>query len=148
MNPFLAMIIPMGGGTGIWGGGNVPMPTPPIHMPPGQGSGNPPGIWGGGNVPMPNPPIANVPGAPGYNPQPPGIWGGGNVPMPTPPIYMPGGQGGGFPSQPIAKPPDENLPGWQEVYVQNVGWVKMIKEEDVPYEQRKKDLKDAEMGRG
>lgn len=99
---------------GIWGGGNVPMPNPPINLPPGWESGNPPGIWGGGGVPMPNPPIANVPGAPGYNPggdhiwgptdprptppiqlppgypgSPPGIWGGGNVPMPTPPIQLP-----------------------------------------------------------
>lgn len=51
-------------------------------------AGQPPGIWGGGNVPMPNPPIANVPGAPGYQP-PLGIWGGANQPFPTPPIYIP-----------------------------------------------------------
>jgi hypothetical protein len=37
---------------GIWGGGNVPYPTPPIFYP------QPPlGIWGGGGVPMPTPPI-------------------------------------------------------------------------------------------
>lgn len=111
---------------GIWGGGNVPMPsppianvpgapgynppgnppgiwgppgpwpTPPIHLPPGVGSGRPPGIWGGGNVPMPTPPIANVPGAPGFNPNPPGIWGPPG-PWPTPPIHLPGG---GLPGNP------------------------------------------------
>lgn len=79
-------------GIGIGGG--------PI-IPPGQ----PPGIWGGGNVPMPSPPIANVPGAPGYQPperppepvQPPVEWkavwhptegwivvGIPQVPVPTP----------------------------------------------------------------
>lgn len=101
---------------GIWGGGNVPMPnppianvpgvpgynpnppiiwgppgpwpTPPIAFPPGWIGGVPPGIWGGGNVPMPNPPIANVPGVPGYNPNPPGIWGPPG-PWPTPPIQLP-----------------------------------------------------------
>lgn len=62
-------------GVGIGGGPVIP-------------PGSPPGIWGGGNVPMPNPPIANVPGAPGYRP-PLGIWGGGNEPFPTPPIFIP-----------------------------------------------------------
>lgn len=57
----------------------------PIEGGPGEG---PPGIWGGGNVPMPSPPIANVPGAPGYPGQPPGIWGPTD-PRPTPPIYIP-----------------------------------------------------------
>jgi hypothetical protein len=37
---------------GIWGGGNVPYPTPPIYYP-----APPLGIWGGGNVPYPQPPI-------------------------------------------------------------------------------------------
>lgn len=92
------------GPPGIWGGGNVPMPTPPIHLP-----GTPPGIWGGGNVPMPTPPI-HLPGTP------PGIWGGGNVPMPTPPIYLPP-QGGGRPEHPIFYPPGiwgptDPRPGW------------------------------------
>jgi len=51
------------------------------------GPGRPPlGIWGGGGVPMPTPPIHLGPGG---EPQPPGIWGGGGVPMPTPPIYIP-----------------------------------------------------------
>lgn len=86
----------------------------------GQGS-QPPGIWGGGNVPMPNPPIANVPGAPGYHP--PGgdhIWGPPG-PWPTPPIHMPPGQGGGnppgiwgppgpWPTPPIHLPPDSIKP--------------------------------------
>lgn len=48
---------------GIWG------PTDPR---PGWGlPGEPPGIWGGGNVPMPSPPIANVPGLPPMPDQPP-----------------------------------------------------------------------------
>lgn len=34
------------------------------EAPPEGGGGRPPGIWGGGNVPMPTPPIANVPGLP------------------------------------------------------------------------------------
>lgn len=40
-------------------------------MPP-SGGGQPPGIWGGGNVPMPTPPIPIYPGG---TPNPPGIWG-------------------------------------------------------------------------
>lgn len=66
-------------GVGVGGG--------PI-IPPGVG-GDPPHIWGGGNVPMPSPPIANVPGAPGYRPPGDHIWGGGNEPFPTPPIFIP-----------------------------------------------------------
>lgn len=65
---------------------NVGIGGGPI-IPPGQ----PPGIWGGGNVPMPTPPIANVPGAPGY--QPPGIWPNppeGQAPIPSHPIALPG----------------------------------------------------------
>lgn len=42
-------------GLGVGGGPIIP-------------GGQPPQIWGGGNVPMPSPPIANVPGAPGYRP--------------------------------------------------------------------------------
>lgn len=104
-------------GLGVGGG-----PMPP-------GPGQPPGIWGGGNVPMPSPPIANVPGAPGYRPPGDHIWGGGNEPFPTPPIFLPpqvppGMQppepphpgdpttivpppagSGGWPVQPIAVPP-------------------------------------------
>lgn len=84
---------------GVGGGPIVPPDTPP-------GSGGGDHIWGGGNVPMPSPPIANVPGAPGYQPPdkpdepitPPvewkAIWAGPeqgwvvvgvpNVPHPTP----------------------------------------------------------------
>ena len=40
-------------GVGVGGG-----PIYPPHP------GDPPVIWGGGNVPMPSPPIANVPGLP------------------------------------------------------------------------------------
>jgi|SRR5215472_973068 len=131
---------------GIWGGGNVPYPTPPIApggpplgiwggAPPPYPAhpiapgGPPPGIWGGGNVPYPTPPI--------YYP-PLGIWGGGNVPYPTPPIHIPGspplriwgptdprpgnlpvmpGDGGGSP------PEGENPPGWDWAYSPFYGWV-------------------------
>ena len=58
-------------------------------LPPDGGGGNGDHIWGGGNVPMPSPPIANVPGAPGYRPPGDHIWGGGNEPFPTPPIFIP-----------------------------------------------------------
>jgi hypothetical protein len=69
-------------GLGVGGG--------PIYPPDGGGGqpGDPPGIWGGGNVPMPTPPIANVPGAPGYRPPGDHIWGPTD-PRPTPPIYIP-----------------------------------------------------------
>ena len=92
---------------GIWG------PTDPR---PGWGlPEQPPGIWGGGNVPMPSPPIANVPGAPGYQP-PLGIWGptdprpGWGLPEPQPPT-------GAHPEHPIYYPPGiwgptDPRPGW------------------------------------
>ena len=101
-------------GLGVGGG--------PIYPPEGGGPGEPPGIWGGGNVPMPTPPIANVPGAPGY--RPPGIWGGGNEPFPTPPIWLPPGYPGAGPpsvqppeppqpgSPPTPVPPPEGSGGW------------------------------------
>lgn len=47
-------------GLGVGGGPIIP------DQPPSGGDGD--HIWGGGNVPMPNPPIANVPGVPGYQP--------------------------------------------------------------------------------
>lgn len=87
-------------------------------MPPGQGG--PPGIWGGGNVPMPNPPIANVPGAPGYRPPGDHIWGGGNVPMPSPPIAnVPGLPPTTDPPAEPIQPPIE----WKAVWHPTEGWV-------------------------
>lgn len=90
-------------------------------MPPGGGS--PPGIWGGGNVPMPTPPIANVPGAPGYNPpgKPPGIWGGPIDPYPGHPLPEPPGK----PPEPIQPPIEWKVvwhptEGWMVVGVPNV----------------------------
>jgi hypothetical protein len=132
--PFLAMIIPVGSGgaeppLGIWGGGNVPYPTPPIAP-----GGPPLGTWGGAGQPFPTPPMA--PGGP-----PLGTWGGGNVPMPVPPIYFPPADGGlppypsqgpGFPTHPIALPPDlpptmpspDNRPiEWKSGWTQATGWV-------------------------
>jgi hypothetical protein len=120
MQPFLALITPLGAGGGehpshpIAPGG--PTPTPPIYYPPSV----PPGYWGGGNVPMPTPPIYLPPSgggspvypahpiAPGGPPPvvwpgpgypahpiapggpPPGYWGGVAPPLPTHPI-APGG---------------------------------------------------------
>src|SRR5215472_7031250 len=100
---------------GIWGGGNVPYPTPPIYVPvpPPSGGGEHP------ENPIYMPPVVWPP----LPPKPPlGTWGGGNVPYPTPPIYLPVPQppieGGGehpahpiympvYPAHPIVLPPDE-----------------------------------------
>lgn len=85
-------------------------------LPPGQGGGgggDGDHIWGGGNVPMPNPPIANVPGAPGYRPPGDHIWGGGNEPFPTPPIYIPPAVPPGLqpPTPPNPGDPTTSVPG-------------------------------------
>lgn len=80
----------------------------------------PPGIWGGGNVPMPTPPIANVPGAPGFkpphimNPIPPIIW----PDPPEPPISKPPEPPGGSPEHPINLPPGPPPEGfhWELVF--------------------------------
>jgi hypothetical protein len=137
--PFMAMIIPIAGGRpdqglpgqppGIWGGGNVPMPTPPIYYPPsggGGGGGQPPGIWPSpGHPSHPIAPGGRPPGIWGGAPPYPdqglpggggggtGIWGGGNVPMPTPPIYLPPGTIPGLkPEHPIYIPPSVGVPGF------------------------------------
>jgi hypothetical protein len=115
---------PQGGGQppGYWGGGNVPMPTPPIHLPPG-GGGQPPGYWGGGNVPMPTPPIYFPPAGS----QPPlGIWGG----APPPYVDIGGPAPQPKPEHPIVLPP--NLPPttpeggkieWKTGWTPQTGWV-------------------------
>lgn len=153
MQPFLALITPVGGGggegpPGIWGPGS-PMPNPPIFWPGfpgggGGGGGSPPGIWGPGG-PMPNPPIY-WPGFPGGGGgggggSPPGIWGGGNVPLPNPPIYFPDNGGGGSPpgiwgggNVPMPQPPielPEGLPpeteegpiDWKVGWTAQTGWI-------------------------
>lgn len=82
-------------GLGVGGG--------PIMPPEGGGGGGAPDhIWGGGNVPMPTPPIANVPGAPGYpgGGKPPGIWGGPIDPYPGHPLPEPPGK----PEEPVQPP--------------------------------------------
>lgn len=93
-------------------------------IPPEGGGGLPDHIWGGGNVPMPTPPIANVPGAPGYRPpgSPPGIWGGPidpypGHPLPEPPQTPPEGppDENGF-----IKPPPEGG-GW--AYHEKYAWM-------------------------
>ena len=115
------------GDLGIWGGGNVPMPTPPIYIPPVVNP--PPGVV--------SPPIY----------YPPGIWGGGNVPMPTPPIYIPPAGGPPVVAPPIYYPPTPTHPivlpeppevpteppiappgggisdGWQWYYAPGTGWI-------------------------
>lgn len=80
-------IIPPAQPPGIWGGGNEPFPTPPIHLPP----TNPPIIWGGGNEPFPTPPIVipptppvNLP--PGGTPLPPAV----GVPIEGHIVFIPG----------------------------------------------------------
>lgn len=159
MAGFLAYIIPISEG----------VPTHPIAP-----GGQPPGTWGGGNVPMPSPPIANVPGAPGYRPptpgahpehpivyppeiwgptdprpgyglpgRPPGTWGGAGEPFPTPPIVIPPTQPGQpplviwGPGDPRPTPPIE-LPGggnppeggepvrlveWHTAWTEETGWI-------------------------
>jgi hypothetical protein len=76
MQPFLAMIMPVGGGP--YPDNTLPGPQPP--------TGGPPGIWGPTD-PRPTHPIAGVPPGGGGG-QPPGIWGPTD-PRPTPPIYIP-----------------------------------------------------------
>jgi len=72
----------------IWGPTD-PRPTHPIAP-----GGPPPGIWGGGGVPMPTPPIYLPPGfIPGLKPEhpiylPPSIWGPTD-PRPSHPIVLP-----------------------------------------------------------
>jgi hypothetical protein len=77
-------IAPGGPPPGIW--------PPPVY--PDQGLPQPPlGIWGGGNAPMPTPPIYLPPGTiPGLKPEhpiyiPPSIWP--NPGVPTHPIVLP-----------------------------------------------------------
>lgn len=111
---------------GIWGGGNVPMPTPPIHLGPGGeplppqiggGPVYPPGIWGP-NDPRPTPPIYLPPVQPGG---PPLVIWGPNDPRPTPPIHLPPAPPDVEPPPPdmAVKPPPE-AGGW--AYVAPWGW--------------------------
>lgn len=121
--PFMAYIIPMGGGggspPGVW---QPTFPTNPIVVPPGGAyPGGPPSS--GGQPPHPQHPIW---GPPGFNPpgagMPPGIWPGpkppyvdAGFPMPqppgTPPLGIWGGSGigdyidAGFPGPQPGKPP-------------------------------------------
>ena len=116
MQPFLAMIMPVGDG-----GGSGQLPGTPTHpwVPPGTGGESPPlGIWGGSNQPFPGyGPVAPQP-SPGWPPvvMPPiyypptggtpplEIWGGSNQPFPG--MGLPGPQPGpGRPTHPIYYPP-------------------------------------------
>jgi hypothetical protein len=120
MQPFLALITPIGGGPQGPVDPSFGVPGWPSHpMAPG---GPPPGIWGGGNMPYPDqslprpqpgqPPRPwgpiNYPdqGLPGQQPPPLGFWGGsspGVGPQPRPDQGLPG-------NQPY---PDQSLPGMQ-----------------------------------
>lgn len=113
MQPFFAMIVPIGGGgnpPGIWGGSNEPFPgwgLPPAGTKP--PSGSPPGTWGGSGQPFPNPPIPIYPGG---TPNPPGTWGGSGEPFPGygPPEGGPGSPPSiwpGRPAHPIVIPPEK-----------------------------------------
>ena len=98
MQPFLALITPVGGDTsqppGIWGGGNVPMPTPPIYIIP------PDAISPG----VPTHPIY-IPVYPAHPIIiPPSAIGPG---VPTHPIVLPPP----CPAHPIVIPPDAISPG-------------------------------------
>lgn len=63
------------------GGGPILPPDQGGGSPP----GGPTHIWGGGNVPMPSPPIANVPGLPPHpDAPPPGEAGEGGMVKPPP----------------------------------------------------------------
>lgn len=140
MEPFLALITPVGGTStppptggppGIW---HPTWPTNPIVVPPGYG--RPPlGIWGGGGVgnypdagfPGPQPGGPVYPSHPIYYP-PTGIWGGGGVgnypdagfpgPQPGGPIGIWGGGGvgnypdAGFPGPQPPKPVYPSHPIW------------------------------------
>lgn len=118
MQPFLALITPIGGGDGgdpphVW---RPTFPTNPIVVPPG-------GAYPGGPPGAPTHPIW---GPPGFNPpgpgMPPGIWGGrppnyvdiggpGPQPPGTPPLTIWGGGGvgdyidAGFPGPQPGRPP-------------------------------------------
>ena len=140
--PFLALITPLGAPTapqpplGIWGGGNVPFPTPP--MAPGGG-----GYWGQANDPgwsagsprppypsqgpgFPTPPIAGPGRPPGWGiAQDPGYgldaglgtWGGAGQPFPTPPIVIP-------PDLPPTLPAPDNRPiEWKTAWTPTTGWI-------------------------
>lgn len=98
-------------GVGVGGGPIIPPEQP----------GKPPGIWGGGNVPMPTPPIANVPGAPGYRPPGTGIWPNppeGQAPIPEHPIVLPP-EGETPPPIDPSTPPIT----WKPVWTPSDGWV-------------------------
>jgi hypothetical protein len=100
---------PGGGGSppGIWGGGNVPMPTPPIYIPP----------------VFPAHPIAPPPGGVVAPPiyYPPGIWGPTD-PRPSHPIVLP--EPPEVPTEPPIAPPGGGLSdGWQWYYTDRFGWV-------------------------
>ncbi len=123
MQPFLAMIVPLG--------------DAPIQPP---GGGSPPGFWGPTD-PRPGNPIANAPGVghhpsegdrpsqgPGFPtppivipPQNPGepplvIWGPGD-PRPTPPINLPGG------GNPPPGGDRVQLVEWHTAWSAETGWV-------------------------
>ena len=118
-HPEHPIVLPPAQPPGIWGGGNQPFPTPPIHIPPTQRPPGvpthpiyyPPGIWGGANEPFPTPPIYFPP----EGGKPPGTWGGAGEPFPTPPIELPPGL-----------PPttgDDRPIDWKVAWTPQTGWI-------------------------
>lgn len=127
MQPFLALITPVGNGGG--GGGSPPpqvnwptFPSNPIVRPPwGWGSNNPPplGIWGGGGVGD----YIDA-GFPGPQPgKPPQIWGGPYFP----PVIWPGPGPLPYPDQglPGQQPEGDRTPKveWKTAWSPSTGWI-------------------------
>lgn len=144
MQPFLAMIIPVGGSQpplGIWGPTD-PRPTVPIAgpgRPPGWGMANDPGygvplpptqppplvIWGPGD-PRPTLPIAGWSPGSGTWPTPtppPGTWGPGD-PRPTLPIAGWDPSTGTWPKPELPPTlPDVGPVDWKAAWTPTTGWV-------------------------
>jgi hypothetical protein len=122
MQPFLALITPVGTSGPVDPGFGVTPPVYPAH--PIAPGGPPPGYWGGVAPPQPTHPIAPGGPPPGYwggvappypdqglPGQPPGYWGGVAPPQVSHPIVLPPPPSSpGHPSHPIVIPPGE--PGY------------------------------------
>lgn len=121
MQPFLAMIMPVGGGSGNYPDQGLPpgqggVPTHPIYMPPYPSQGLPPfpahpiAPGGGGQPPRPDQGLPPFPsqGLPGWQPYPDQGLPGGQGGRPSHPIYYPP-----YPDQGLPPFPSQGLPGQQ-----------------------------------